>query len=442
MSAPDEILAFAERLIHQTTDTYCSELQRRILASALDNKRKTYDQLAEECAYSPKYVKQDVAPKLWQLLSQAIGRKVSKANVRLVLSAAMERRSQPYFEETLSERNRSRASQPSSLSPKLEASPSLDLDLATAKQTILLVDDEPDNLRLLSDLLDEQGYEVQQAISGKVALQSLAKNKADLILLDINLPDIDGYSICQQIRSDSSADDIPIIFISASDEPWDKVKAFSAGGSDYISKPFKVVEVLARVENQLKIRRLQQQLRTQNVQLQQAIQELQRLAAIDELTQVSSRKRFDAYLLEQWKIAQNARSPLTLILAQVDHFRFYSEGENTEAGDRCLYQIAQIISQHTRVLDALVARYGTLTFAVILPGKTADDIHDCAQTVQKEVQQLQLLGQPIGLSLNVGIVSVQHDFSLDIGTLLERCDRNLQQARQQSSKTKSVIVSS
>lgn len=91
MSEPDKILVFAEKLIHRTTDTYCSELQRRILQSALQDERKTYDQLAEECAYSARYVKQDVAPKLWQLLSQAIGEKVTKANARMLLDVASKR---------------------------------------------------------------------------------------------------------------------------------------------------------------------------------------------------------------------------------------------------------------------------------------------------------------------------------------------------------------
>ena len=242
MSEHEEILAFAERLIHQATDIYCSQLQRRFLSSALAAERMSYDQLAEECAYSARYVKQDVAPKLWQLLSQAIGQKVTKANVRLVLSAAIEKQTADY--SSVADTAVGVTPAPTLLAAEEDFSAAA-LPLPTAKHTILLVDDEPDNLRLLSDLLDEQGYEVQQAISGEVALRSIATNTTDLILLDINLPDIDGYSLCQQVKSNPAVCDIPIIFVSASDEPWDKVKAFSAGGSDYISKPFKVVEVLA-----------------------------------------------------------------------------------------------------------------------------------------------------------------------------------------------------
>ena len=426
MSESERILEFAEKLVHQTTDTYCSELQRRILRAALQEERKTYDQIAEECGYSARYVKQDIAPKLWQLLSGAIDEKVTKSSARILLETAMQKLPAPVAALPLAAVN--------------SAQTTADLSAETAlKPTILLVDDQPQNLRLLSDLLDEQGYEVQQAINGTIALKSVSLNPPDLILLDINLPDIDGYTICQQIKADSQTQAVPVIFISALDEPWDKVRAFSSGGSDYIAKPFKVVEVLARVENQLKIQQLQQQLKAQNIQLQQAIQELQRLAAIDELTQVASRRRFDTYLLDRWKIAEKERSPLTLILAQIDNFNFYSEGKNTKIGDLCLYQIAQRLKQTTHGIEDLVARYGTLTFAIVLPNKTAESGLQQAKTMLKQVQQMKTLaGQP-PLSLSIGIVSFQHSFGQGIEDLLERCDRHLQTAK---SKGGNTIISS
>ncbi|MGB3765072.1 MAG: response regulator [Phormidesmis sp.] len=421
MSDLENTLEFAERLVHQITETYCSELQRRILRAALQEERKTYDQIAEECGYSARYVKQDIAPKLWQLLSQAINEKVTKSTARILLEVAMNKLpAQP---------------QPERLIDRLVAAPP-DLPPDTAlKPTILLVDDQPQNLRLLSDLLDEQGYEVQQAINGTIALKSIAINPPDLILLDISLPDVDGYTVCQRIKDNSQTQDIPVIFVSALDEPWDKVKAFSSGGSDYIAKPFKVVEVLARVENQLKIQQLQQQLKTQNIQLQQAIQELQRLAAIDELTQVASRRRFDTYLLERWKTAEKEQLPLTLMLVQLDNFNFYGEGKNAKIGDFCLYQIAQKVKQTAHGLEDLVARYGTLTFALVLPGKTIDE---SILQAEKIIQQVQRSKTPVGqpaLSLSIGIASLHSSSGSGLEGLIERCDRNLQIAKSKGGNT-------
>ncbi len=259
MSNFEELLAFAEELISGKIGNYLSDLQRTILLTTLQASRKTYDQIAEECGYSPKYVKQNVAPKLWQLLSQALNQKITKYNIKAILEHQM--RHQPPVVESPS---------PVALSPVLSAA---------QKGNILLVDAQPENLKLLSDLLEDQGYEVQQAINGVVALQAITIACPDVILLDIHLPELDGYTVCQRLKANPQTQDIPVIFVSALDGAWDKVKAFSLGGSDYITKPFKMVEVLAKVENQLKVRRLQLQLKEKNRQLQQALHKLEKITA-------------------------------------------------------------------------------------------------------------------------------------------------------------------
>ncbi|HEY9709851.1 MAG TPA: response regulator, partial [Oculatellaceae cyanobacterium] len=143
----------------------------------------------------------------------------------------------------------------------------------TQKGNILIVDDTPENLQVLSATLSERGYQVRGVIKGKMAIRAARSAPPDLILLDIRMPDMNGYEVCEQLKTDSETSDIPVIFISALDEVLDKVKAFQVGGVDYVTKPFQVEEVLARVEHQLTIRRLSQQLLTQNEQLQQEIQE-------------------------------------------------------------------------------------------------------------------------------------------------------------------------
>ncbi|MGB6166496.1 MAG: response regulator [Geitlerinemataceae cyanobacterium] len=149
----------------------------------------------------------------------------------------------------------------------------------TANAEILIVDDTPNNLRLLSDMLSDRGYEVRKAIDGQMALTSARVEPPDLILLDIVMPDIDGYGVCQALKSDPKTCHIPVIFLSALDDPLDKVKAFQVGGIDYITKPFQIEEVLARVQSQLTIRYLTQNLEAQvakrTEELTQALQDLQ-----------------------------------------------------------------------------------------------------------------------------------------------------------------------
>ena len=136
---------------------------------------------------------------------------------------------------------------------------------------ILVVDDAPENLRLLSSMLEHHGYNVRKAINGRIAINGAQIAKPDLILLDINLPDIDGYEVCKKLKSLEKTKEIPIIFISAYSEEVDKVRAFEVGGRDYITKPFQLSEVLARVENQLSIYQLQMELKERNSKLEKEI---------------------------------------------------------------------------------------------------------------------------------------------------------------------------
>ena len=138
--------------------------------------------------------------------------------------------------------------------------------------SILIVDDTPDVLRFLAAALTQNGYEVCSAIDGAFALSRAHDIQPDLILLDIMMPGIDGYEVCERLKADSLTQEIPVIFISAIADGLDKVKAFGLGAADYVTKPFQMEEVLARIEHQLRLRDLQQRLAEQNLRLQAEIQ--------------------------------------------------------------------------------------------------------------------------------------------------------------------------
>ncbi|MEG4275634.1 MULTISPECIES: response regulator [unclassified Microcoleus] len=142
--------------------------------------------------------------------------------------------------------------------------------LASHVANLLVVDDTPDNLRLLSTMLRDKGYKVRGVINGEMALKAARSTPPDLILLDISMPQMNGYEVCQHLKADARTSGIPVIFLSALDRVLDKVKAFAVGGVDYITKPFHLEEVLARVENQLTIQRLQKKLHEQNARLQES----------------------------------------------------------------------------------------------------------------------------------------------------------------------------
>lgn len=150
------------------------------------------------------------------------------------------------------------------------------IEPAESSGKILIVDDAPANLVLLSRLLTNKGYTVQAVNSGAAALSIAQTGLPDLILLDICMPEMDGYTVCRRLKADEQTRAIPVIFLSALDEVVDKLKAFAAGGVDYITKPFQLAEVLVRIENHLTIRRLRQELEIQNARLQHEMLERQR----------------------------------------------------------------------------------------------------------------------------------------------------------------------
>ncbi|NDJ22615.1 response regulator [Nostoc sp. B(2019)] len=226
----------------------------------------------------------------------------------------------------------------------------------SAKGDILIVDDTLDNLRLLSAMLDEQGYEVRSVTNGSIALIGIQAQPPDLILLDINMPGMTGYEVCQRLKSNPQTQEIPVIFISALNEVFDKVKAFSVGGVDFIHKPFQIEEVLARIEHQLKLCRLQLQLQEQNRRLQQTEAELRRSLEqeralnqrIEEMAALEERNRIARDIhdsLGHSLVALNVQMETVLTLWQVDAERARSFlVEAKKLGSEALRSVRESVS--------------------------------------------------------------------------------------------------
>lgn len=234
---------------------------------------------------------------------------------------------------------------------------------------ILLVDDTPANLKVLTELLKEQGYKVRVAIHAQLALQAIERKPPDLILLDINMPDMDGYSMAKALKAQPAHADIPIIFISALNEVEDKIKAFEAGGVDYITKPFHFAEVKARVETHLNIDALKKSLQAQNTALEQSLRREKELESLrDNLVNM---------------MVHDLRSPLTGILGYLSLLEMKST-QWDESSQKFL-QNAQsstdtMVNMITQLLDAHRLEAGQMPIS--------RETHCLKAVTQKALEQL------------------------------------------------------
>ena len=424
-------------------------------------------------------------------------------------------------------------------------------------EKILIVDDLPENIRLLSSLLRKQGYQIDTAADGAMALSAIKANTPDLILLDIMLPIMNGYQICRLLKSQDETKHIPIVFLSGLDSEYDKAEAFRVGGVDYITKPFFVEEVIFRIKTQLEIVRqkhhFQQLLEEQiserkvverelnksralltgvlnssldgvaafeairdrrgqivdfrwlianpvaamtvgkttqtlkgrrlfveespghlfdglfdpfaqvvetctvlereyyynsaslkawfhivavklgdgfamtfrdisdrkqiEITLQKANLRLTYQANIDSLTQIANRRRFDEYIIQEWSRCAREQEYLSLIIGDVDYFKPYNDTYGHQAGDNCLYEVAQAIKHAVKRPADVVFRYGGEEFAIILPFTNGQGAVKVAEEIQQQIRNLQIqhtesqVADIVTMSLGVASIIPHHNSS-------------------------------
>lgn len=254
----------------------------------------------------------------------------------------------------------------------------------------MIVDDTPVNLHLLSSMLTKQGYKVQSLTNGKMALKTIKNTPPDLILLDIKMPEMDGYEVCQQLKNDANTSDIPIIFISALEDVTDKVRAFEVGGLDYVHKPFEFKEVIARVETHLALRQLQAELRQANEMLEQRVTE--RTAELVDLNTALQRfvpHEFLEFLgkdsLVEVKLGDQVQQEMTVMFSDIRNFTAHSESmtpqDSFNSLNEYLRRVSPVIRQHQGIVD----KYLGDGVMALFP-KSADDAVRAAIAMQGSLE--------------------------------------------------------
>ena len=241
------------------------------------------------------------------------------------------------------------------------------------KKRLLIADDQPMNIRMMAEALVDE-YEVFFATSGAKALEIAAAGGIDLILLDVVMPEMDGFEVCRRLKANEATAPIPIIFVTALDESTDEARGFDAGAVDYITKPIRPPVVRARVRTHL--------------ELKAARDLLERLASIDPLTGIANRRRFDAVLTSEWRRAVRQSSWFSLAIVDVDHFKLFNDTYGHARGDDCLRAIGQAIAVTARRPADLGARYGGEEFAMIFPETGSDTMRALLRGLLENVQSL------------------------------------------------------
>ncbi|WP_348944065.1 diguanylate cyclase [Chitinibacter sp. FCG-7] len=285
---------------------------------------------------------------------------------------------------------------------------------------ILVVDDQMANIEALGELLADQ-YDVHFALSGQAALAQVAKSKPDLILLDIMMPDMDGYAVCRQLQSQLETADIPVMFITALATPDEETRGLDAGAVDYIVKPFNPTIVRARVRNHLAFKHAKDQLRL--------------LAQTDGLTGLANRRYlFERLQAELERVREQAAQPFSLILIDVDHFKHYNDSQGHVAGDLCLQRVAGVLKAELRNPDDMMARYGGEEFCCLLPHTGLADAEQIALRICRRINELAIPNADVEHDAQ-RVVTVSAGVALctaamaSVETLLQQADRALYTAK-------------
>jgi diguanylate cyclase (GGDEF)-like protein len=288
------------------------------------------------------------------------------------------------------------------------------------KPTILIADDTSANIELLYAVLGSE-YEILFATSGAKAVEIAVAETPDLILLDVIMPEMDGFETCIRLKSDHRTALIPVIFVTSLNQEAEEARGLEVGAIDFIAKPFSSAVIKARVRNHLELKMQRDLLRD--------------LSFLDGLTGLANRRRFDQFLDQEWRRSLRSRSPLSLILMDIDYFKAYNDAAGHLAGDDCLRRIAQTLAASAQRRGDLIARYGGEEFVCVLPDTDAAGALAISEQIQSLIADLALPHPrseiaPL-VTLSLGTTTQHAVLGKDFTSLIQAADLAMYRAKEQ-----------
>jgi len=291
--------------------------------------------------------------------------------------------------------------------------------LAKEKPTILIVDDERSNINMLVAILKDT-YNLKVAKNGMQALERASSEpRADIILLDVQMPDMSGYEVCKRLKENPDVKGIPVIFVTAMSADTDEEQGLELGAVDYITKPFNSAIVKTRIKNHLELKLQRDQLR--------------HLSIMDGLTNMPNRRRFDFFLEHEWWRAARTQSPLSLIMLDIDHFKNFNDNYGHLAGDSCLRLVGKTVLASLDRSTDFAARYGGEEFACVLPDTSLDGALIIAEKTRENIAALSIPNEqtnvPLNITASLGVSTIIPSPDLPCSMLVEAADKRLYEAK-------------
>ena len=280
---------------------------------------------------------------------------------------------------------------------------------------ILCVDDTKSNIDILMGLLKNE-YRITPALSAKKALSIIEKMDIDLILLDIVMPEIDGFEMCKILKKNPITKNIPIIFISSQSEECHIEEAYDIGGIDYITKPFKPKELLAKIKREIKLLSLQKELRL--------------LASTDSMTKLYNRRYFKQISEHNLDFAKRENENLSIIMLDIDKFKNINDTYGHQVGDDVIIALANTLQEHQRKSD-IICRYGGEEFVILLPNTSIDGASIVANKIKNEIELIDINSNKninITASFGISLVNLQDESTIE--EALARADKALYNAKE------------
>lgn len=288
------------------------------------------------------------------------------------------------------------------------------------KSKILIIDDSEINTMLLVGLLEDEHHTIT-ANNGPDGIALALSESPDLILLDVTMPGMDGYMVCEELKTNAQTKDVPVVFVTAMDELEDEARGLELGAIDYITKPFFPQIVKVRVRN--------------HIELKLARDKLMKLSMIDGLTSIPNRRQFDRNVHREWQRGIRRQETMSIMLMDIDYFKQYNDRYGHLKGDDCLKQVASMLSGQMQRTTDMVARYGGEEFVCVLPETDEDGAKVVAEMILQQMPKMDIehLDSKVAscVTISIGIATRMPSHDYNIVDFIADADKALYQAKQQ-----------